>query len=101
MFFHWQPELAPRVTDSGATRYLITSIPTTAYVFDGDRNITLQSAGQHISNSLNGLKLEVPNLKGGSVLWSNIKKNSVPIPPFLPESHMQSPFAIHCCRPWI
>lgn len=72
MFFHWQPELAPRVTDSGATRYLITSIPTTAYVFDGDRNITLQSAGQHISNSLNGLKLEVPNLKGGSVLWSNI-----------------------------
>ena len=74
MFFYWQPELAPRVTDNGATRYLITSIPTTAYVFDGDINITLQSAGQHICNSLNGLKLDVPNLKGGSVLWLNIEK---------------------------
>lgn len=67
MIFHWQPELAPKKTDSLATRFLITTIPTSSYVFDGDRNVTLQCAAQHICTSLTELKLAVPDLQGGSV----------------------------------
>ena len=43
MVFHWQCDLAPFLSDSGSSRYLITTVPTTAYVYDHDVNITLQS----------------------------------------------------------
>ena len=61
MIFHWQPELAPRASDSASSRFLITTIPSSGYVYDGDINITLQCAGQHICNSLTGTKLHVMN----------------------------------------
>ena len=62
MLFHWQCDLAPFLSDSGASRYLITTIPSYAYVFDGAVNITLQAAAQHICNSLAGLKISIPTM---------------------------------------
>lgn len=64
MVFHWQPELSPCPGDSGSSRFLITTIPSTMYVYDGDRNLTLQCAGEHICNSLTGLRLAVKGPHG-------------------------------------
>ena len=60
MVFHWQCDLAPFLSDSGSSRYLITTVPTTAYVYDHDVNITLQSVAQHICRSLVGLRISIP-----------------------------------------
>jgi len=64
MCFHWQPELAPRASDSASSRFLITTIPSSHYVYDGEINLTLQSAGQHICNALSGLKLHAKSPEG-------------------------------------
>ena len=60
MVFHWQCDLAPFLSDSGSSRYLITTVPTTAYVYDRDVNITLQSVAQHICRSLVDLRISIP-----------------------------------------
>ena len=60
MVFHWQCDLAPFLSDSGSSRYLITTVPTTAYVYDQDVNITLQSVAQHICRSLADLRISIP-----------------------------------------
>ncbi len=67
MVFHWQPELAPCPGNSGTSRFLITTIPSSAYMFDGDINITLQCAGNHICSSLTNFKLSIPNAVGANV----------------------------------
>ena len=72
MVFHWQSDLAPKLKDSWVSRFLITTIPSAGYVYNGETNITLQRAAQHICNSLAGLKLEVPNLEGQPVAWCSI-----------------------------
>ena len=64
MCFHWQPELAPRASDSASSRFLITTIPSSHYVYDGEINLTLQCAGQHICNALTGLKLHAKDPEG-------------------------------------
>ena len=69
MVFHWQCDLAPYLADSGASRYLITTIPSSAYVFDGFVNITLQAAAQHICNSLATAKISIPTMNEGTVPW--------------------------------
>ena len=69
MLFHWQCDLAPFLSDSGASRYLITTIPSYAYVFDGAVNITLQAAAQHICNSLAGLKISIPTMDLAPEPW--------------------------------
>lgn len=68
MVFHWQPDLSKWPSNSGCSRFLITTIPTTAYVYDGDINITLQSAGQHIATSLTDLTVSIPNTEGSSAV---------------------------------
>lgn len=67
MVFHWQPELAPHPSTSGTSRFLITTIPSSAYMFDGDINITLQEAGKHICNALSNFKLSIPDVRGSCV----------------------------------
>lgn len=69
MMFHWQCDLAPMLSDSGSSRFVITTIPSSAYVFDGDINITLQCAAKHISTSLANLKLTVPYRGPEPVSW--------------------------------
>jgi len=66
MLFHWQCDLAPFLSDSGASRNLITTIPSSAYVFDGSVNITLQAAAQHICNSLANGKISIPSTDLGT-----------------------------------
>ena len=68
MLFHWQCDLAPFLSDSGASRNLITTIPSSSYVFDGSVNITLQAAAQHICNSLANGKISIPT-DFGTVSW--------------------------------
>ena len=60
MVFHWQCDLAPFLSDSGSSRYLFTTVPSTAYVYDRDINITLQAAAQHICRSLMDLRISIP-----------------------------------------
>ena len=67
--FHWQCDLAPFLADSKSSRYVITTIPSTAYIFDGDVNVTLQCAAGHIRKSFNGLKLTIPCLGGEPDSW--------------------------------
>ena len=69
MVFHWQPDLAPTLTDSGSSRFLITTIPSSHYVFEGDVNVTLQCAGEHICKALTDLKIHVRNLQDELVPW--------------------------------
>ena len=66
----WEPELSPKASNSGISRFLITTIPSSAYVFDGDINITLQCAGKHICESLqSNFKLSVPICSGGASVF--------------------------------
>ena len=74
MLFHWQCDLAPFLSDSGASRYLITTIPSSSYVFDGSVNITLQAAAQHICNSFAGLKISIPTMDLVPALCFDISK---------------------------
>ena len=69
MVFHWQPDLSKWPSNSGCSRFLITTIPTTAYVYNGDINMTLQCAGQHIASCLTGFTLAVTNPQGCKVLF--------------------------------
>ena len=78
MIFHWQPELAPRPTDSASNRFLITTIPSSAYVYEGDVNITLQCAGQHICSDLTGLQITVPSAQGHIATWLELFWSKLP-----------------------
>lgn len=69
MVFHWQPDLSKWPSNSGCSRFLITTIPTTAYVYNGDINMTLQCAGQHIASCLTGFTLAVTNPQGCKVYF--------------------------------
>ena len=69
MVFHWQCDLAPKLGDSMASRFLITTVPSSGYVFDNDVNVTLQCVAQHIANTLTGLKVSIPSLNGDSATW--------------------------------
>ena len=70
MMFTWQSDLCKFPQDSWASRFVITTIPSSAYVFDGDVNITLQCASQHIVTSLSNLKITIPNIRGETESWT-------------------------------
>ncbi|CAL1158798.1 unnamed protein product [Cladocopium goreaui] len=55
MAFHFQSDLSPCLKNAGVSRFLITTIPSSYYVFAGKVNLTLQSAAKIICGSLNEL----------------------------------------------
>ncbi|CAK9010222.1 Uncharacterized protein SCF082_LOCUS10582 [Durusdinium trenchii] len=56
MTFHFQCDLSPALTNAGVSRFLITTIPSTLYIYDEEgTNLTLQAAACCITESLNKL----------------------------------------------
>ncbi|CAK9015524.1 unnamed protein product, partial [Durusdinium trenchii] len=59
MTFHFQCDLSPALTNAGVSRFLITTIPSTLYIYDQEGvNLTLQSAARSITESLNKLSTD-------------------------------------------
>lgn len=81
MIFHFMPNLSPAVTHAGASRFIMTTIPSEMclggcgvdvvymrYVFDDHgRNLTLQGAARAITESLNSLAVHGAELPRGGV----------------------------------
>ena len=101
MVFHWQCDLAPFLSDSGSSRYLITTVPSTAYVYDHDVNITLQSVAQHICRSLVDLRISIPMIGTDSDPWHVIFSN-VAHPCFARNQpliqRLHAPHGVHCLQ---
>ena len=97
MVFHWQCDLAPSLQDSGSSRYLITTVPSTAYVYDHDVNITLQSVAQHICRSLADLRISIPMTGVDSDSWHDFFKCR---PPLLCPKPASSVDPNNACSPW-
>ncbi|CAE7249546.1 unnamed protein product, partial [Symbiodinium sp. CCMP2456] len=75
MYITWTCDMAPRLTDSAASRMLVAVLPADRYIVDPDTgiNLTLQSAFMHIANSFNqltrqGVKVADPTTDAVAVL---------------------------------